>query len=55
MAGTVRGLPKVAKLTWQASPILTVLLVPALIYGVGATDPVTFIAVPVVLGIIDHQ
>lgn len=27
VAGTVRGLPKVAKLTWQASPILTVLLV----------------------------
>ncbi len=26
VAGTVRGLPKVAKLTWQASPILTVLL-----------------------------
>ena len=27
VAGTVRGLPKVATLTWQASPILTVLLV----------------------------
>ncbi|MET9630334.1 ABC transporter ATP-binding protein [Lentzea sp. NPDC006480] len=26
VAGTVRGLPKVAKLTWQASPVLTVLL-----------------------------
>ena len=26
VAGTVRGLPKVAKLTWQASPILTILL-----------------------------
>ncbi|TVT44442.1 ABC transporter ATP-binding protein, partial [Amycolatopsis rhizosphaerae] len=25
--GTVRGLPKVARLTWQASPILTVLIV----------------------------
>ncbi|SFO22007.1 ATP-binding cassette, subfamily B [Amycolatopsis rubida] len=27
VAGTVRGLPKVAKLTWQASPTLTILLV----------------------------
>jgi ATP-binding cassette subfamily B protein len=26
VAGTVRGLPKVAKLTWQASPALTVIL-----------------------------
>lgn len=26
VAGTVRGLPKVAKLTWRASPVLTVLL-----------------------------
>lgn len=26
VAGTVRGLPKVAKLTWQASPTLTILL-----------------------------
>ena len=26
MAGTVRGLPKVVKLTWQASPVLTILL-----------------------------
>ncbi|MGW6929799.1 ABC transporter ATP-binding protein [Lentzea sp. NPDC054927] len=26
VAGTVRGLPKVAKLTWQASPILTIVL-----------------------------
>jgi ATP-binding cassette subfamily B protein len=26
VAGTVRGLPKVAKLTWQASPVLTILL-----------------------------
>ena len=26
VAGTVRGLPKVAKLTWQASPVLTVVL-----------------------------
>ncbi|HEY3465687.1 MAG TPA: ABC transporter ATP-binding protein, partial [Amycolatopsis sp.] len=26
VAGTVRGLPKVVKLTWQASPVLTILL-----------------------------
>ncbi len=26
IAGTVRGLPKVVKLTWQASPVLTILL-----------------------------
>ncbi|KFZ83662.1 multidrug ABC transporter permease [Amycolatopsis sp. MJM2582] len=26
VAGTVRGLPKVAKLTWQASPVLTIVI-----------------------------
>ncbi|WET83401.1 ABC transporter ATP-binding protein [Amycolatopsis sp. QT-25] len=26
IAGTVRGLPKVAKLTWQASPVLTIVI-----------------------------
>ncbi len=26
VAGTVRGLPKVAKLTWQASPLLTIMI-----------------------------
>ncbi|TDV56153.1 ABC transporter ATP-binding protein [Actinophytocola oryzae] len=39
-AGTVRGLPKVAKLTWQASPVMTVLILVSTVVG-GLTPTVT--------------
>lgn len=39
-AGTVRGLPKVAKLTWQASPAMTIVILVSTVVG-GLTPTVT--------------
>ena len=39
-AGTVRGLPKVARLTWQASPAMTILILVSTVVG-GLTPTVT--------------
>lgn len=39
-AGTVRGLPKVAKLTWQASPAMTIAILASTVVG-GLTPTVT--------------